>query len=91
MSKTKKRPENPQRRAVVSGWSTSDADEIERRRLRGANEAIRIKAQIQNCYFFGIYRTHSAAGQLYRVEIRSLAEPINSCDCPDHRINGLGT
>lgn len=91
MSKTKKRPENPQKRAVVSGWSTSDADEIERRRLRGANEAIRIKARVQNSDFFGIYRTHSAAGQRYRVEIRSLAEPINSCDCPDHRINGLGT
>ena len=29
--------------------------------------------------------------QTYRVEIRSLAEPINSCNCPDHRINGLGT
>jgi hypothetical protein len=82
MSKTKKRPEYPQRRAVVSGWSTSDADEIKRRRWRGANEAIRIEAQIQNSDFFGIYRTHSADGLRYRVEIRSLAEHIDSCDLP---------
>jgi hypothetical protein len=33
----------------------------------------------------------SDTGQIYHIEIRSLAEPINSCDCPDHRINGLGT
>ena len=91
MSKTKKRRENPQRRALISGWATSDDDEIERRRLRGANEAIRIEARIQNGDFFGIYRIHSAGGQRYRVEIRSLEEPINSCDCLDHRINGLGT
>ena len=41
--------------------------------------------------FFGVYRTHSGSGQSYCVEIRSLAEPINSCNCPDHHINGLGT
>ena len=91
MSKTKQRPEKPQRRARPSGWSTSDADEIERRRLRGVNEAIRVEFLTQNHDFFGSYHTHSAGGQRYRVEIRSLAEPINSCDCPDHRVNGLGT
>jgi hypothetical protein len=41
--------------------------------------------------FFGVYRAHSGSGQSYCVEIRSLAEPINSCNCPDHHINGLGT
>jgi len=91
MSKTKKHRKNPQRRARPSGWSTSDADEIERRRLRGINEEIRIESQTPDDVFFGVYRTHSGSGQAYRVEIRSLAEPINSCDCPDHRVNGLGT
>ena len=91
MSKTKKHRKNPQRRAKPSGWSTSDADEIERRRLRGINEEIRIESQTPDNVFFGVYRTHSGSGQTYRVEIRSLAEPINSCDCPDHRVNGLGT
>jgi hypothetical protein len=91
MSKTKKHRKNPQKRTRASGWSTSDADEIERRRLRGINEAIHIESLTPDDAFFGIYRTHSGSGQAYRVEIRSLAEPINSCDCPDHRINGLGT
>jgi len=91
MSKTKKYRKNPQRRARPSGWSTSDADEIERRRLRGVNEAIRIESLTLDDVFFGVYRIHSGSGQAYCVEIRSLAEPINSCDCPDHRVNGLGT
>jgi len=91
MSKTKQHRKNPQRRARPSGWSTTDADEIERRRLRGVNEEIRIESQTPKDAFFGIYHTHSGSRQIYRVEIRSLAEPINSCNCPDHRVNGLGT
>ncbi len=91
MPKTKKRNKNPQRLARPSGWSTSDADEIECRRLRGLNEPSRIESQAQDDNFFGAYQVDSNNEQTYRVEIRSLAEPINSCDCPDHRINGLGT
>ncbi len=91
MSKTKKRNKNSQRLARPSGWSTSDTDEIERRRLRGLNKPSQIESQAQNENFFGAYQVHSNNEQTYRVEIRSLAEPINSCDCPDHRINGLGT
>jgi superfamily II DNA/RNA helicase len=91
MSKPKKQRKNLQQRARPSGWSTSDADEIERRRLRGLNEAIRIEPQTPEAGFFGCYRARSGDGQHHRVEIRSLSEPINSCDCPDHRINGLGT
>ena len=91
MSKTKKHRKKLQRRAKPSGWSTSDADEIKRRRLRGANESIRIESQTPDDAFYGCYRAHSGSGQAYRVEIRSLAEPINTCNCPDHRVNGLGT
>ncbi len=91
MSKTKKRNKNPQRLARPSGWSTSDADETKRRRLRGLNEPSRIESQARDDNFFGVYQVESNNEQTYRVEIRSLAEPINNCDCPDHRINGLGT
>jgi hypothetical protein len=91
MSKPKKRRSNSPAGALPSGWSTSDADEIERRRLRGVNEAIRVESQTPDDEFFGFYRIQSGNGRNYRVEIRSLTEPINSCDCPDHRINGLGT
>jgi ERCC4-related helicase len=91
MPKTKKRYKNPIKKPRSLGWSTSDADEIERRRLRGLNEPSRIESQAQDDNFFGVYRVDSNNEQTYRVEIRSLAEPINSCDCPDHCINGLGT
>ena len=91
MPKTKKHKKHSRRRIPSPGWLTSDADEIERRRLRGTNEAIRVTPQTQADEFFGCYRTHSGGGQVYRVEIRSLSEQINNCDCPDHRINGLGT
>ena len=74
-----------------SGWSTSDADEIERRRLRGITETFRIKPQTPDNVFFGNYWLHSDSGQRYQVEIRSLTEPSNSCNCPDHCVNGLGT
>jgi superfamily II DNA or RNA helicase len=91
MTNTKKPRKNVHKQSRPSGWSTSDADEIERRRLRGLNEAIQIEPETQDAGFFGCFRAGSGEGQHYRVEIRSLSEPINSCDCPDHRINGLGT
>jgi ERCC4-related helicase len=91
MPKTTKQRKVPHKLIRPSGWSTSDTDEIERRRLRGANEDIRIEPETTDTGFFGRYRVRGGEGQGYRVEIRSLAEPINSCNCPDHRINGLGT
>jgi len=91
MPRTKKQRKTPQTRTRPSGWSTSDADEIERRRVRGVTEAIRIEPEAPDTGFFGYYQARSGGGQTYRVEIRSLADPINSCDCPDHRVNGLGT
>ena len=59
MSTTKKRRQTPQRQSRPPGWLTSDADEIERRRLRGVNEPIRIESQMSDDVFFGVYRTHS--------------------------------
>jgi len=59
--------------------------------MRGVNETIRVESQTTDDEFFGLYRIYSDTGRYYCVEIRSLIEPINSCDCPDHRINGLGT
>ncbi|MCU7919272.1 MAG: DEAD/DEAH box helicase [Candidatus Thiodiazotropha sp. (ex Epidulcina cf. delphinae)] len=91
MPKTKKRSKRPQRRTRPLGWSTSDTDEIERRRARGQSESLQITPLSRLHDFFGDYRVESPNGQTYQVEIRSLSEPINSCDCPDHRINGLGT
>ena len=40
---------------------------------------------------FGDYRVTSSSGRSYVVEIRSLRELINSCECHDYRANRLGT
>jgi SNF2 family DNA or RNA helicase len=37
------------------------------------------------------YRVASHSGYSYGVVLRSLTEPVNSCDCPDFRSNLLGT
>ena len=91
MPSTRKHKKIPNRQPGPTGWLTTDADEIERRRVRGATEAFRIESLAQSDDFFGFYQVGSDGGQTYRVEIRSLSEPVNSCNCPDHRINGLGT
>jgi hypothetical protein len=91
MTTPKKRTRKTQKRPRFTGWSTSDADEIERRRLRGREEAIRIVPLDRADAFYGAFLAHSSGGHAYRVEIRSLTGHINSCDCPDHRVNGLGT
>ncbi len=73
------------------GWLSTDAEEIERRRLRGREEAIHVEALETGRPFFGTFLARSDGGGSYRVEIRSLTEHVNSCECPDHRVNGLGT
>ncbi len=73
------------------GWLSSDAEEIERRRWRGKTEIARIEALEPDHRFFGRFRVRSVGGSSYEVEIRSLDQPINSCGCADHRVNGLGT
>ncbi len=91
MTTPKKRTRKTQKRPRFTGWSTSDADEIERRRLRGREEAIRMEPLDRADAFYGAFLAHSNGGHTYRVEIRSLAGHINSCDRPDYRVNGLGT
>ncbi len=91
MSRPNKSKNAAHRKNTTTGWLTTDADEIERRRLRGANESFQIEPNPYGRDFFGVFDVQSETGQRYRVEIRSLVEPINSCNCPDHRINGLGT
>ncbi len=82
MSKTKKHKNNPQRRARPSGWSTSDADEIERRRLRGINEAIRIESQTQDDVFFGVFQTHSGSGRPTALRYAHWPNPSTAATAP---------
>ena len=73
------------------GWMSSDEDEIERRRHRGANAHAVIRALEPDYDFFGSFLLTSDSGDAYHIEIRSLSDHCNSCDCPDHSVNALGT
>jgi len=90
--KTKKRAVKKQiNKPLIQGWRTCDDDEIERRRQRGMSEACHIQAINNRDPFYGDYRLGSDSGGRYTIEIRSLAKRLNTCDCPDHAINRLGT
>src|SRR6478735_1217862 len=79
------------RAPAMVGWLSSDAEEIERRRWRGRTEVGRIETLEPDAPYFGSFRVPSTGGGNYEVEIRSLDQPLNSCGCADHRVNGLGT
>jgi ERCC4-related helicase len=73
------------------GWYSTDEQEIARRVRRGSEEAMRVRPQaLHGDGIFGPYLVQSDA-RSYRVEIRSLGERLNSCECPDHLVNRLGT
>jgi superfamily II DNA or RNA helicase len=78
-------------RSRSQGWLTTDEEEIERRRQRAAVEPLAVQALEPEHPVFGTFHVASEGGNAYEVEIRSLSEPENSCSCPDHQVNGLGT
>jgi hypothetical protein len=91
VKKRKKRKAGPRARAGA-GWRTSDQDEVARRAKRARDEPMIIRNLDEAEPFFSSFAVLSeSSGILYEVEIRSLKETMNSCTCPDYRINGLGT
>lgn len=75
----------------IVGWKTSDADEIELRRTRAKIEKLQIENLEPQYHPFSTFSVYSRSGATYRVEIRSLMDFTNSCDCPDYHTNELGT
>ncbi len=76
----------------VSNWRTTDQDEINRRRLRAAREAMRFTNLTPEFPVFSNFGVTSlASGQTYQVELRNLKPLACSCTCVDFRVNGLGT
>lgn len=75
----------------VASWNTTDEDELERRRHRGQIEKFRICKLEPPLSYFGTFEVESSQDKKYCVEIRSLSENINSCNCPDYSSNKLGT
>ncbi len=91
MPKRKQRRKNSETAKRSPGWITTDDEEILRRRERAASEELQVDPLDADNAFYGSHRVDSNSGRSYRVEIRSLDSPVNSCDCPDHQVNGLGT
>ncbi len=87
--RTRHRPEKPASRSG-NGLSTR-AEEIFRRRRRGRTEITSVRPVDPETGPFCDYLVTSSSGHTYRVEMRSLRDGINSCECPDHRFNRLGT
>ena len=75
----------------LHGWISTDEDEIQRRQWRGRTEIDDVHPVDEHGHPFGDYQVRSSSGSSYVVEIRSLRERINSCECQDFRVNQLGS
>ncbi|NOR13507.1 MAG: hypothetical protein GQ545_09665 [Candidatus Aminicenantes bacterium] len=74
------------------GWKTTDKEEIERRRLRASIEPISVEPLEPGQSFYGTFTVRSReSAKAYLVEIRSLIDLENSCQCIDYQTNGLAT
>ena len=74
------------------GWKTTDKEEIERRRLRASLEPINVEPLEPGQSFYGTFTVRSReSAKVYLVEIRSLIDLENSCQCIDYQTNGLAT
>jgi hypothetical protein len=72
-------------------WRTTDADEINKRRLRAREESFTISNLEPQHPVFSNFRVASGSGLTYSVEIRDVRQRHFACDCVDFRANGLGT
>ncbi len=95
MKAIKKRKKTKTAASVGNGWLTTDEEEIERRRLRSMEEQFSVKhiktGTHKNESIYGDYLVSSANGSQYIVEYRDKRQRINTCNCPDYKVNGLAT
>ena len=94
-TRTKKRIGTNQRKKTpelkLQGWLTSDEEERERRRIRGVKDSMAIESTEPQHPIFGSFQVCSNGGSTYTVEVRSTDDLLNSCNCPDYSVSGLGT
>ncbi|MFK5987079.1 MAG: DEAD/DEAH box helicase [Pseudomonadota bacterium] len=89
---TKKTKKSSNRKNIGQGWLTTDADEIQRRYQRALKEDMSVSHVISpDGINLHNYQVTSANKNAYFVELRSKTQRINSCDCPDYQMNGLGS
>ena len=87
----RRRHETKDRPPTFRGWISTDEDEVKRREWRGRTEIDEVRVLDREHGPFADYRVASSSGSTYVVEVRSLRERINSCECQDYRTNRLGT
>src|SRR5436190_4409054 len=72
-------------------WRTTDADEINKRRIRAREESFTISNIDPQHPVFSNFRVASGSGLTYSVEIRDVRQRHFACDCVDFRANRLVT
>lgn len=89
-----KREKKKSEKTKFASWNTTDAEEIRKRCERAAAEPMKVRG-VDVVDGFGVYEVSRTSADRhtikYRVELRSLDEPINTCDCADFVKSGLGT
>lgn len=68
-----------------------EEEEMLLRQERAEKEGFSIRVCDRGYFPFTTYEVCGAKKICYTVEIRSLCEKINSCSCPDHKVNTLGS
>ncbi|MCX7124254.1 MAG: DEAD/DEAH box helicase, partial [Gammaproteobacteria bacterium] len=91
MKKVRKLKKPKKEKLNLITWNTTDAEEIERRRLRAQSEKFKVLNKYPKEKYFSSFSVTSKNNKQYHVEIRSLQDHINSCDCQDYQSNQLGT
>src|SRR5260370_30461197 len=67
---------------------TTDQEDIELRQRRALEEQPRIRNLEPAWRIFSQFEVISRSGMTYIAQLRSLAQPVFSCTCPDFRIHG---
>jgi len=79
-------------RPVPKGWDTTDEDEVRRRLERATSQEILVVPREGGDPIFSTFTVSTKGSpRPHMVEVRSVTERENTCDCPDFRVNGLGT
>lgn len=75
----------------IFSFHTTDLEEVERRRIDAKLEKYRVENMHPERNYFSTFLVKSKKDKEHCVEIRSLTDHLNSCDCRDYRQNSLGT
>ncbi len=78
-------------RSNSEDWRTTDEQEVAKRRARAEAESFQIRNLDERFIICSNFQVTTVHGSNYMVEVRAPFRGRVSCNCPDFRINGLGT